>query len=1067
MTKIVTKLPVSAEKLQEFKESSLKKMIAEAAKKLEVDFAALCTEFNNRFNKNEWILMEKDVYYINDIVGIIPNLSNLDPYSIAEYNNYIYNADTLKFAGFQGNLPTLNEIKKCFNDNNYYFRDGNGGIAVKGNAYSYRGLTYIHTNKGYWYYYIYNNRYKNIADKHGNRTDGDAMLSLPIFRFNGVDSEKIPTARVILYWLEYDLVPKNFNSESSNKTFQKLKYLYSKYEDYISAYGEEIAFDESKIFADVMAGTEFEFLPKSEESFKTTEVEASEEFIKNLKGDLLNGDKVRANLDPYDENILVDPNRGHWDLWDYGEDGGDKEKAGEITLPEGLTARDPADDINHGIVAIDFGTKSTVVVYENDRLQILPLQVGSGEYSQGVKAENYENPTVIQFLNIDSFVSAYNARAGRPHTKWNDVTVSHTAFDNLTSSDSKHYYSFLTGLKHWCGSNDRLKLKDRSENTYDLPPFLELLENDVNPLEYYAYYLGLYINNMLQEKRLFLKYIMSFPVTYDKAIRERMRRAFAKGLKKSFPTALLSNEEAMKAFTVQDGASEPAAYAITALQEYNFDPEDDEENYYAVFDFGGGTTDFDFGVFRESELDRYDYSLIHFGENGDRTLGGENLLKLLAFEVFKANQDILLNPSKDDKNVGKIQFTKDADGREFSGSTILIKDSQEANLNMHNLMEKLRPIWEDPEGEVAQKILKSGVIEVDLFTDKGTHLTKFPLYIAFDEGKRKVDLQKILRDRIEQGIKNFFIAMREAFDQNNGDEDTNIKSLSEIEEISIFLAGNSSKSKMVKEIFNEYLGNVEEADIDEFPFEDGVIKFGYTLKDGFSIKEGKLYRNREGVVDPVCPIDEEHKKLLIKAVQKFGNDGGSKKICKAQELLETLDNKIPKFTIYPALGTEEARKIQAERGVEVNPEDLAAPTGKTGVAFGLINCRDSGNIQITHVTPDKNKTPFQYYIGRNKKKKFKTIIDKNTKLEKWYAFIDAGNNFDILYSDLPEAVSNKMDVQKAKRVNVTLDRFDPEATVFIRAVKSNVIEYQVAKNIDVLLTPQQNDGSEPIRIELD
>ena len=235
---------------------------------------------------------------------------------------------------------------------------------------------------------------------------------------------------------------------------------------------------------------------------------------------------------------------------------------------------------------------------------------------------------------MENFVAKYKARAGRPKTKWNDVTVSHTAFDNLTHSDSKHYYSFLTDLKHWCGSDERIKIKDRNEITKDLPPFLELMEGDINPLEYYAYYLGLYINNMLQEKRIFLKYIMSFPVTYDKAIRERMRRAFDRGIKKSLPTALLSNDEAMKNFIVQDGASEPAAYAITALQEYNFDPEGDEENYYAVFDFGGGTTDFDFGVLRESKLDRYDYSLIHFGENGDKTLGGENLLKLLAFEVF-------------------------------------------------------------------------------------------------------------------------------------------------------------------------------------------------------------------------------------------------------------------------------------------------------------------------------------------------------------------------------------------------------------------------------------------------
>ncbi len=230
----------------------------------------------------------------------------------------------------------------------------------------------------------------------------------------------------------------------------------------------------------------------------------------------------------------------------------------------------------------------------------------------------------------------------------------------------------MTELKRWCGSRDLIKIQDRNGVIKDLPTFLELMDNEINPLEFYAYYLGLYINNMLQEKRIFLKYIMSFPVTYDKAIREKMRRTFENGIKKSLPTALLSNESAMKSFSVQDGASEPAAYAITALQKFNFDPIGDDENYYAVFDFGGGTTDFDFGVLRESKKDRYDYSLVHFGENGDKTLGGENLLKLLAFEIFKANQEILLNPKNGDKSVGKIPFTTDADGNTIVENNILI-----------------------------------------------------------------------------------------------------------------------------------------------------------------------------------------------------------------------------------------------------------------------------------------------------------------------------------------------------------------------------------------------------------
>ena len=1000
MTNIITKLPVTADALKNFRESVLKKIIGEAVDVVEESFAILCNEITNRFNAGEWIYMQdKDIYYINDIVALMPNVNNFNRYTVAEHLKYTYDADRLKFGNFNGDLMTKDEMNKCFNDRLGYFRNS------KGSVFGYRGMTFK-KNGQYWYKYFYNNSYRGTIKQHGNRTDNNSMISVPIFRFNGEDSSPATSAAAILYWLKYNLTPQSFKTEVIKEIYNTLKTFYAKYKNYLKADGNKIVFDRDKILSEVSTGTEFDFLPSAKIILDSTEVDAGDEYVAKLKTYLLKCDNIRAELDPYDENILLDPNRGHWDLWDYGED---SETAGEITLAEGLTARDPADDINHGIVAIDFGTKSTVVVYENDRLQILPLQVGSGQYSEGVKAENYENPTVIQFIDVEKFFADYNAREGRPKTEWNDVTVSHTAFKNLIAGNSEHYYSFLTGLKHWCGSNNRLKLKDRKNVTKDLPPFLELMADDVNPLEYYAYYLGLYINNMLQEKRIFLKYIMSFPVTYDNAIRERMRRAFERGLKKSLPTALLSNERAMKNFVVQDGASEPAAYAITALQEYGFDPEGEDENFYAVFDFGGGTTDFDFGVLRESDLDRYDYTLIHFGENGDRTLGGENLLKLLAFEVFKANQTKLLNPKDNDKSVGKITFTLDADKRDFDGSTVLIKESQEANLNMYNLAEKLRPVWEDPDGEAAKKILDSGTVEVDLFTNKNNSLPNIVLDLA------SLDLKKILRDRIEQGIRNFFIAMKEAFAEGSRDEDLSIAPLEEIDEISIFLAGNSSKSKLVKEIFSEYIGEIQLAG------EDGVLNV---------------------------------------------NVDGAEKNSKLQEIFGLRAEQIPKFKIYPALGTEAAHKIQEARGVEINPNDLAAPTGKTGVAFGLLKCRDSGNVQIIHVTPDKNKTPFQFYIGRNKKRKFKPVIDKNTKFGEWHFFIDAGNSFDILYSDLPEAISGSMDVSKARRVNVTLTDCDPNLKVFIRAVKSNVIEYQIAENTDDLSNPEKLKDVEPCPITL-
>ena len=770
----------------------------------------------------------------------------------------------------------------------------------------------------------------------------------------------------------------------------------------------------------------------TEEGLKIFESDKDENFAEQLKNFLLNCDSERAGLDPYDENVLLDPNRGHWDLWDIDREGGK-----EIVLGENFVARDPASDVSSGIVAIDFGTSRTVVVYENEHSQILPLQVGNGSYSHGINfSADYENPTVIQFVDIESFLTAYYWREGRPLTKWSDVKVSHAAFENMIEGGSEKFYSFMTDLKQWCGSKSQVMLRDEKKFITQLAPFAELADDEINPLEIYAYYLGLYINNMQQEKHIFLNYILSFPVTYEKFVREKMRLSFERGLKKSLPTALLSNEAVMKKFSVREGASEAAAYAITALQEYGFDPSGEEEIYYAVFDFGGGTTDFDFGFLREAASDRYDYLLVHFGENGDRTLGGENLLKLLAFEIFKANQNRLINV----EGGGKIPFTWSAEKKSFAGSEALIKDSQEAHANMHTLIEKIRPVWEAPDSETATEILSGGFVEVNLFRDDGRLIENFSLDVA-------IDLQKILRDRIKAGINNFFISMKEAFEKNSKNSLRKIKPLRELNEISIFLAGNSSKSKLVNELFAEYLLPVEDTSLadDENPFKNGRLKSGYELKDDYFMQRGSIYRRDDNGLEVwLGDMDNtDDQVVLSETVKKVPNDRADEK-SPVQTLFDFTGN-TPEFKIYPALGTDAAHEIQSERGIEIR-DDLTAPTGKTGVAYGLLLSRAGGLVQTKHITPDSSKTPFSCYVGRNKKRKFKTILDRNIKFGVWYPFIDAGDSFDIFYTNLPEAVSNQMSIQKAKRITVNLDEPDEDATVFIRAVKSNIIEYQIAKS---------------------
>ena len=1000
MTKIVKTLPITENELADFKKKKIEKWIDSDCEKIKQQLKELVEFIDEQVKSQEYIyIANKDVFYIPSIVGLFPNINKFDVSNYkSDYNSFsqeqLKENFNLSFSGFLGELPSTKEIDKCVN--NKLIRDGS---YIKLNNINHRGLAYKGNNNQIYAY----NTYRNEKWNFGQNAYSDEIWIMPIYRLNGINSQLVSGMKTLLLWLENDLIvdKKWFKDKILMNLYKLLINCYKKYKDYLIINDKGIVFFRKKIYEELVNGKDFDFLTHKQAEIqsllKNEKIESENDYIEKLKKNLLECDRRRANLDSYDENILFDPNRGHWDLWDWNED---KETTGEIILDEGFTARNPADDINHGIVGIDFGTKSTVVVYENEHLQTLPLQVGSGNYSKGVQQKNYENPTVIQFIDIDSFVKAYNDRAGRPFTSWNEVTVSHTAYDNLSNSNSDKYYSFFDSIKQWCGTdNMRIKLKDDKGLVKDLPPFLEIVEGDINPVEIYAYYLGLYINNMLQEKHIFLQYIMSFPVTYDRGIRERMRRSFDAGIRKSLPTALLSNEEAMKQFIVQEGANEPAAYAITALEEYGFDPCDDDENYYAVFDFGGGTTDFDFGVFKEAEQDRYDYELIHFGANGDKTLGGENLLKLLAFEVFKANKEKLLNPSQSENNKGKIPFTWAAEKRDFAGSEALIKDSQEAHLNMHNLMEELRCVWEAPQSEEAQKILDSGSVKVNLFTDNGESFANMELIIPVDNDENNakgLDLKKILTQRIDKGINNFFIALSEAFDKSSSDEKYKIKALSDVDEISIFLAGNSSKSIIVKELFEQYIG------------ENG----------------------------------------------------------KAREILGfSADQKMPQFKLYPALGTEDAYNLMEEMGFAVQRDNLEKPTGKTGVAFGLLKCRESGNIKVVDITPDNTKVQFRYYVGRKKKRKFKTVIDRTTKMKQWYAFIDASAPFDLLYTDQPVAATNEAPATIAKQIHVTIDKPQPDAMVYIRPIDSHTIEYAIAKSEDELTAEKM--ASEPIAIKLE
>ena len=173
-----------------------------------------------------------------------------------------------------------------------------------------------------------------------------------------------------------------------------------------------ITFDADKFKSDVLAKKFTEKI--SEFNFNISAL--TEKILKDeenliatpelLKQELLECDHKRANIQPYEERQLTDINKGHWELFEDSEI-----DAVKVNLPAEsfLVARPPQLDVRqNGICAIDFGTKSTIVVCRDGEARM--LRIGQGDYSKVPTMKDFENPTVIELRDLQNFLKAYRTK---------------------------------------------------------------------------------------------------------------------------------------------------------------------------------------------------------------------------------------------------------------------------------------------------------------------------------------------------------------------------------------------------------------------------------------------------------------------------------------------------------------------------------------------------------------------------------------------------------------------------------------------------------------------------------
>lgn len=538
-----------------------------------------------------------------------------------------------------------------------------------------------------------------------------------------------------------------------------------------------------------------------------------------------------ANLERYPHSLFQ--MKGSWDLYRFVGLRAEELRAedGDWYEVSGMYARNPYEDIasDAEYVAIDFGTTSTVAAVYQDNGAITTIPVGGGNGCGQV-----ENPTILKFVDISSFLAAYEKSAFRPDTEFVQVSTSHVAkkdFETPVKDGKKNMLQYLNQLKQWINQPNRvIQLTDKNDDI-TLGREMDLGSLTVDPIELYAYYIGLSINDMRWGK-IYLKYLLSYSATYSEYSLEWIRSSFEKGLRKALPPEVGEKAE----LDVRLWRDEATSYAICALSNYLMTDENaylqqelQQGVFYGVYDFGGGTLDFSFGVMTlDSETEQMNFMQLQRG--GSSVMGCENILDELAFMLFSENEGRLT-----EKNI-KCNIPLGADPRQYINSRIA-DDSEAARFNTCSLVAYLRKKWinqgKEKQADVDNPMEEDDFDSFTLYGEDGTAYEWTGMKDGAGNGQtiqmdiKDEDIYSFFRKKVHEGIELFIdcyqkVLAREG-NQKYGKSPCHV-----------FLAGNASRASCVLELFT-----------DESLLKDCGNQKSFVIHSPLSVEEDKISREDE------------------------------------------------------------------------------------------------------------------------------------------------------------------------------------------------------------------------------
>ena len=486
------------------------------------------------------------------------------------------------------------------------------------------------------------------------------------------------------------------------------------------------------------------------------------------------------------------------------------------------------------VATIDFGTSSTCVAINDGSAKRRLLSLEEPE-ERGEQA--YENPTNLLIKDWKKFYEIWKDKESKSPIikRYRNISEDglynqgHSLKEQLKMASKTELNAQLNQLKLIPYKN--ITLKDKVVLIpYIVPKVgvkeIELIseyekqnEEKFDVISFYGYLLGRVILSPLN-KKILKRFYITVPVKFEENVKNSIINSIKNGIRLAVPEPLKDK------IKVEEGHEEPVAF-IGAIcgHETMKNTGWGVNSKFAVFDFGGGTLDFSFGRYRNSnedideELD-YDRIIEVVNTAGDEKGGAEYIIHKLSYLLYKQDDNKRVMKEK------RIPF-------------IIPEGENEIELFPRDLQSgKTKPAMFNT--NILNKISRKKFQGEEIGTGAGIELQdENGSYQTIDLNIEENYLETNLRELLAKQVSNFKKLLFESFKEEKDIYDN----------LHIFRAGNASRSELLKDILEDEFRELLERENSGIHFIDEESVHGVKPKTAVALGELKLRSSNEiGVV---------------------------------------------------------------------------------------------------------------------------------------------------------------------------------------------------------------------------